>query len=54
VKGMLEEKKAMKGEMERKLVYGGREFIGTLSRKHTIAEHVRSIGRPRKQLDDDK
>jgi len=54
VKGMLEEKKAMKGEMERRLVYGGSEFIGTLSRKHTIAGHLRSIGRPRKQSDDDK
>jgi putative transposase len=49
VKGMLKEKKAMQGEMDRRLVYGGSEFIGTLTRKHTIAGHVRSIGRPRKQ-----
>jgi len=54
VKGMLKEKKAMKGEMDRRLVYGDSEFIGILTKKHTIAGQLRSIGRPRKQADENK
>ncbi len=48
VKGMLKEKKAMKGEMDRKLVYGSSDFIGALTRKHSIAGELRAKGRPRK------
>ena len=49
VKGMLKEKKAMKGEMDRKLVYGSSDFIGMLTRKHTITGELRAQGRPKKQ-----
>ncbi len=49
VKGMLKEKKAMKGEMDRRLVYGDADFIGTLTRKHAITGYLRSIGRPKKE-----
>jgi putative transposase len=54
VRGMLREKKAMKGEMGRRLVYGNNEFIGALTKKHTIAGQLRSIGRPRKEADEVK
>ena len=37
VKGLLKEKKAMKGEMDRRLVYGSSDFIGMLTKKHTIS-----------------
>jgi len=50
VKGMLKEKKAMKGEMDRKLVYGSTDFIGMLSNKHTITGELRAQGRPKKQV----
>ena len=50
VKGMLKEKKAMKGEMDRKLVYGSTDFIGMLTKKHTISGELRAIGRPKKQV----
>jgi len=49
VRGMLKEKKAMKGEMDRKLVYGSRDFIGMLTKKHTITGELRAQGRPKKQ-----
>jgi len=48
VKGMLKEKNAMKGEMDRKLVYGSSAFIGTLTKKYLIAGELRAIGRPKK------
>jgi putative transposase len=54
VRGMLREKKAMKGEMDRRLVYGDSAFIGALTKKYTIAGRLRSIGRPRKEADEVK
>jgi len=48
VKGMLKEKKAMKGEMDRRLVYGDAKFIGSLTRKQEITGRLRPIGRPKK------
>jgi len=49
VKGMLKEKKAMKGEMDRRLAYGDAMFIGELIRRHAIAGRLQPIGRPQKQ-----
>ncbi len=51
VKGMLKEKKAMKGEMDRRCVYGDRDFIRSLTRKHAISGSLRSIGRPKKKVE---
>jgi len=48
VRGMLKEKNAMKGEMERKTVYGNEYFIKKLSKEYGIAGVIRSKGRPRK------
>ena len=42
-------KKAMQGEMDRKLVYGSSDFIGSLTKKHVIAGELRAVGRPKKQ-----
>jgi hypothetical protein len=44
---MLKEKNAMKGEMDRKLVYGSSDFIGMLTKKHTISGELRAQGRPK-------
>ncbi len=52
VKGLLKEKKSMKGEMDRRLVYGSSDFIGMLTKKHTIGGELRAIGRPKKQVED--
>src|SRR4030042_5877749 len=45
---MLKGKNAMKGEMERKTVYGNENFIKKLSREYGVAGVIRSKGRPRK------
>jgi hypothetical protein len=52
---MLKEKKAMRGEMDRRLVYGNSDFIGTLAKKHAIiAGQIRPIGRPQKAAEEEK
>jgi putative transposase len=48
VKGMLKGKNAMKGEMERKIVYGNEHFIKKLSKEYGVVGIIRSRGRPRK------
>ena len=48
VRGMLKGKNAMKGEMERKTVYGNEAFIQKLSKEYGVAGTIRSRGRPRK------
>jgi putative transposase len=53
VKGLVKEKKAMKGEMDRRLVYGSTDFIGSLTKKHVIAGEVRAIGRPKKEAEEE-
>jgi len=53
VKGMLKEKKAMEGEMDRRLVYGSTDFIGMLTKKHTIGGELRAIGRPKKLTEEE-
>jgi len=48
VMAMLREKKALRGEMDRKLAYGSDDFIGRLAKKHPIAAALRPQGRPKK------
>lgn len=48
VEGMLKEKNALKGEMDRRLVYGSSEFVGKVSKKHHVAGQVRPVGRPKR------
>ena len=54
VRGMLKEKKAMKGEMDRKLVYGGTDFVEMLTKEHLITGELRAIGRPKKTVKTEK
>ena len=48
VRRMLRGKNAMKGEMERKTVYGDKTFIKKLSKEYGVAGVIKSKGRPRK------
>jgi len=48
VKGMLVEKEAMKGEMERKAVYENEAFVAMLQKRFELEEMIRWKGRPRK------
>lgn len=48
MKGMLQERKAMKGEMDRRLVYGSEDFTDKVRKKYDIEGVVKLRGRPRK------
>jgi len=48
VKGMLREKKAMKGEMERRVVYGSEAFVKKFTGEYKVEGVIRPKGRPRK------
>jgi putative transposase len=48
IRGMLKGKDAMKGEMERKVIYGDENFIKKLSREYGLEGAIRLKGRPRK------
>ncbi|OGP65248.1 MAG: hypothetical protein A2170_04605 [Deltaproteobacteria bacterium RBG_13_53_10] len=49
--GMLRTRDAMRGEMDRREIYGGDAFAGQLKRQYTIEEVVRPKGRPKKRTD---
>ena len=53
VKGMLKDKKAMKGEMDRKVVYGSEDFIREAQKKYKIEAMIKPIGRPKKNEDEE-
>ena len=44
---MLKEKEAMKGEMDRRIVYGGEDFVKNMTATYNIVEKIRQIGRQR-------
>lgn len=48
VMGMLKEKNAMAGEMERRMAYGSEDFIKNLERVHKVQRVVKPRGRPRR------
>jgi len=47
VRGMMETKKALKGEMEKKQVYGSEGFIRELHKRYDVSPLIRRVGRPR-------
>ena len=47
VRGMLREKEAMKGEMDKRLVYGSDDFVKDMATSHHISEKIKQIGRQR-------
>lgn len=54
VRGMLRNKDAMKGEMERRVIYGSEEFIEKTKEKYKIEEIIKPKGRPKKGGKGDK
>ncbi|MDA8215907.1 MAG: transposase [Nitrospiraceae bacterium] len=48
VKGMLRDKDAMKGEMDRRTVYGNEAFIKKVGTKYKVSAVIRTVGRPKK------
>jgi putative transposase len=47
VRGMLKEKEAMKGEMDRRIVYGGEDFLKGMLVTYHISAKIKQIGRQR-------
>jgi len=48
VRGMLRRRDGMRGEMDRRTIYGGQPFTVELRKKYGMQEAIRPIGRPRK------
>jgi putative transposase len=51
VKGMLRSKDGMRGEMERRAIYGSEVFAGKLKKAYEIEEMIKPIGRPKKEVE---
>jgi hypothetical protein len=44
---MIEEKDAMKGEMDRRMIYGGEDFVKSMAKAYDITDKIRPMGRQR-------
>ncbi|MEW6216017.1 MAG: transposase [Nitrospirota bacterium] len=51
IRGMLRDKDAMKGEMNRRAVYGSDDFIEKVATQYKVGAVIKPIGRPRKDAD---
>lgn len=51
IKGMLKEKDAMRGEMNRRAVYGNESFIKKMGAKYKVGAAINPVGRPKKTKD---
>jgi putative transposase len=49
VTGMLRSKDAMRGEMNRRAIYGSEVFLGKLKKVYAMEEIIKPIGRPRRE-----
>lgn len=49
VEGMLRTKDAMKGQMNRRTIYGGQKFVAYFRENYEIEEMIRPIGRPKRK-----
>ncbi|MGC8810769.1 MAG: transposase [bacterium] len=47
---MLRNKEAMRGEMNRRAIYGSEGFVGRFKKMYQMEEIIKRIGRPRKKL----
>ena len=47
IRGMLREKEAMKGEMDKRIVYGGEDFVKDMTTTYNISEKIKPMGRQR-------
>ncbi|MBM4140513.1 MAG: transposase [Nitrospira sp.] len=54
VRGMIKEKNAMKGEMNRRIVYGSEDFVRKLEKEYKVMATIKPQGRPRKEVNSDK
>lgn len=53
VKGMVKAKSALKGEMNRRIVYGNEDFVNKIEKEYKVGAMIKPQGRPRKEENDD-
>jgi len=53
VRGMLRERAAMRGEMDRRGVYGSEDFLESVGSKYKVSAMINRVGRPKKNENDD-
>jgi putative transposase len=53
VKGMLRERSAMRGEMDRRGVYGGEDFLKRVESEYGLSAMISRVGRPKKNENGD-
>lgn len=49
VKGMIKVRNAMKGEMDRRMIYGNRNFTDVIKKKYELEALIKPKGRPKKE-----
>lgn len=49
VKGVLKARNAMKGEMDRRIIYGNKDFIDAIKRGYELKALIKPKGRPKKE-----
>lgn len=54
VLGVLKEKEAMKGEMNRRVIYGSKDFSKKIANNYNIGETIKPKGRPKKDEEKNK
>ena len=54
IRGMLRDKNAMNGEMNRRMIYGSEEFIDKVTKEYNVEAVIRLKGRPRKEENEKK
>jgi len=47
VQGMLKEKEALKGEMDKRIMYGSKRFVQEMTIAYRISERIKPMGRPK-------
>lgn len=53
VRGMIKDRKALKGEMNKRMVYGNQNFTERLTKQYEFEEVLRRVGRPKKEKNED-
>lgn len=54
VRGVIKEKKAMKGELDRRVVYSRENFIKIVSTEYKVEAVIKPQGRPTREENEDK
>jgi hypothetical protein len=49
ISGMMKEKNPMKGEPDRRMLYGNEDFINKITKKYSVEAIIKLRGRPKKE-----